>query len=187
MKYRVLALVSVLVIFLMSAVTAAFAVDGINKKKGKIKKTSSAKRVVPKAPLPPQVEVAKTSQTQVIVSIRNLRLYETAMSQLGKSVLAQTLGIDLALFESSKDKKIGEKIVQDLNTESAYFIRLNPARSGSELNMIALQKSNWTDEDINSLQKLIESFFAPIQVSFFKTTNTAKPLQVGTQLSQNQN
>lgn len=152
--------------------------DGTYKPK---KKRKVAKKPVSKAPLTsskPLVAIYVSAE-QVAISTSYQPLTTQLMRQDGdKIVPIQKDGTVGTLFDNPKDQQIAEAIIKKFQTKTAFFVTIPASSRRGSVNTIALNKASWTEAEIIELRKLIENWFAPVQVSFAPETANLKPLVI---------
>lgn len=152
--------------------------DGTYKPK---KKRKAAKKLVSKVPLTsskPLVAIYVSAE-QVAISTSYQSLTTQLMRQDGdKIVPIQKDGTVGTLFDNPKDQQIAEAIIKKFQTKTAFFVTIPASSRRGSVNTIALNKASWTEAEIIELRKLIENWFAPVQVSFAPETANFKPLVI---------
>lgn len=149
--------------------------------KSKKKKRKAVKKKVAKAPLtsPRPLVAIYVSTEQVAISTSYQPLTTQLMRQDGdKIVPIQKDGNIGTLFDNPKDQQIAETIIKKFQTKTAFFITIPASSRRGSVNTIALNKASWTEAEIIELRKLIENWFAPVQVSFAPETANFKPLVI---------
>ncbi len=154
--------------------------DGINKKKvGKKKRTASVRPT--HTPLNPSIEIALyEDRTQLIVNIYfSNNLFASNMQQLEKDVVTlETDPVITASFKSSKDYLFAKELISQFETSAAFFMVIRPNKTRSAGSTIALNKSNWADEDIRAVQEMIVKKFEPVQVGIYMNSRAPKKLEI---------
>ncbi len=143
-------------------------VDGVNKKKKKVRKKVVRKKVVkPKlTSSTPLVEVyGSTDFPRLVINVRFQPLFTQPVKYVeGKIIPVQEDGSPAESFINPKDRELLEKIVAETKPTDAVFNYTAASRVNTSINTIALEKERWTQSDVDVIIRLIEAYFSPIKI-----------------------
>lgn len=154
--------------------------DGIYKKKVSKKKKTASVRPVHSAPAAPLLAVTLSDdRKQLIGNMYFNNFFSVGMQQINGEIVCLTGdAVAMANFKSSKDYEFAKAVVEKFQTKEAYFLVVKAGSTRATASTIALNKEQWTDEEANELQKMIEQAYAPLKVSIPVTTFTSKKLEI---------